>query len=72
MVAEDFGRSAGTSATSVQNDVIGAGIQRELNIPLDVIGAEFETYRNSAGDFPNMAGEALEILDRAQILERGW
>ncbi len=62
MIPEHFRRSPGAAATAVQNDVVGAGIQGELDIPFNVVGAELEAHRNATGNLTNVAGEALKVL----------
>ena len=43
MVAEQQRRRPGAATAAVENDVVGAGLQGEFDVALDVVGAHFET-----------------------------
>ena len=70
VVAEHQGGRTGPPAPAVENDVIGPGIQSELYVPFDMVGAQLETHRDTARKLADMVGEAGEIADGGKVRER--
>ena len=70
MIPKHLWRSTGTPTASIQNKVIGTGIQGKLNVLLDMVGAELEAYGYAAGKLSDTVGKVLEIGYGRKILER--
>ena len=67
VVLENFRRGTGRAAASIQDDVIGADIEREIEIVLDVLSRQLEAYGNAAGRLADLFGNALEVFDARKI-----
>lgn len=70
--AEDGGGGAGAPAATVEDDVVGAGLEGEIDILFDVLSGEFEPDRNAAGDRSHMIPESGEIGRGREVGETGW
>ncbi len=71
VIAEQQRRGTGPAATSVQDQIIGTGLQGKLDITLDMIGTEFETDRDPAADLAYTVGKAFKIRRLPKIGETG-
>src|SRR5690242_7073944 len=72
MVPENPRRSAGTATSSVENDVIGPGIEREAHVILDMVCAYLETNRNAAHLVADLIGKISKIAGCVEIGKGGW
>ena len=70
VIPEQQRRRARTPAATVQNDVVGAGFEGEVDISLDVVSGELETDRDAARPFPDLVSEPPEVGDRSRRVER--
>jgi len=58
---------AGSPAAPVEDDVVDAHLQSELDIVLDMIGGQFHADGNPAGDLADPIGESGKIFNRGQV-----
>src|SRR5690554_7615811 len=71
MVAEHGGGRPGAAAAAVKDQIVSAGLQGELDVALDMVGAELEAHGNAAGDLAHAIGEVAEVRHAVQVLEGG-
>ena len=70
VIPEQQRRRSGAAAAAVQNDVVGAGFEGEVDVRLDVVGGELESDRDAARAFPDLVSEPSEVADRSRRVER--
>ena len=71
ILLEDRGRGPGSSAASIENDVIRAGLESEVDVVLDVLCRYFEAYGDTACGVTDLPGRFTKIRDRAEIGKTG-
>ena len=67
MISKQARRSPGPAAAAIENNVVGVGLQREVEVVLDVLGGQFETNRYAATALAHAIGELAIVVRRVQI-----
>ena len=62
ILSEDQRRRAGTSAATVENDVVDSNAQSSVDVLLDMLSRDLESDRDAAGCLSYGAGEVSEII----------
>ena len=70
VLLEDLRRGARASAASVEDDVVGRRREGEVDVGLDVLGAELEPDRDTARALADLVGELGEVGGGVEIGER--
>ncbi len=72
VVPEHLGRSPGSAAAPIEDDVVDTGIEGELHVGFDVVRTELHADRDTAGQLANAVTELSEVVHGVQVGERRW
>jgi len=72
VIPEHIRGSTCATTTTIQNDVFGAGRKSEVDVFFNVLGAEFETDRDSSTDDSDAVSEFLKIFNGVKVAECWW
>lgn len=67
VVPEEGGSRTGTTPSSVEDDIVGSGLQGKFHVALNVLGTQLESDRNTAGNVSNPIAESAGARVRLHI-----
>jgi hypothetical protein len=72
VVTEDQWSRACAAPAPVENDLVGVGVERKVDVFLNVLSRQLESNRDSARDFADIVSKILVVPGCREFGERWW
>ena len=70
MITKDQWRSTSSTAAAIKNNVVGAGLQRKIDVVLDMVCGQLEPDGDATRPFAHLIRNFAKISRRMQVRER--